>query len=181
MHWFSKEFKENVEKQCVGATIVSVQANGTMANEQNLTLVLDNGVHCSFNRGQGGLDGETFYEMKIGSVQKSTWDPSDFTHLNDSIQFSTETAAYREGMQGLVGKKIVAPLLSRQIGLQLSDDHIVLVTEFSIGILSAAFLLKKDGDSYIPIGKCITNFWSQCKSLYPGFLDDHLKKEDTIC
>lgn len=181
MHWFSKKFKEAVATHCVGATITAVEANGTMDNEQNLTLVLDNGIRCSFNRGQGGLDGETFYEMKIGSEQSSTWDPDGFSHLTERIPFPSNTPALREGMQGMIGKQIVGPILSHQIGLLLSDDHVVLITELSGGILSAGFLLKKDGEEYTPIGKCITNFWSQCKSLYPGFLDDHLNKDDVIC
>tara|TARA_B100001093_G_scaffold478983_1_gene507611 strand:+ start:1140 stop:1505 length:366 start_codon:yes stop_codon:yes gene_type:complete len=114
MHWFSKAFKEGVETHCVGATIVSVEANGTMEAEQNLILELDNGLFCTFNRGQGGLDGETFYEVRIGPergstagdiLNKSTWDPSGFTNLNKSISFSTNEPVYREGMQGLVGKK----------------------------------------------------------------------------
>ena len=190
MHWFSKAFKEGVETHCVGATIVSVEANGTMEAEQNLILELDNGLFCTFNRGQGGLDGETFYEIRIGPergsaagdiLNKSTWDPSGFTNLNESISFSTNEPVYREGMQGLVGKKILRPLLNSQIGLEFSDGDIVLVTELSMGILSAGFLLKRDGDKYTAVGKCITNFWSQCKSLYPGFLNDHLVSGDEIC
>ena len=190
MHWFGKDFTEGMEKNCVGAKIVSVEANGTMENEQELILELDNGLFCQFNRGQGGLDGETFYSVRIGPeknstgndiLNKSTWDPSGFTSLNQPISFSTKIPAFREGMQRMVGRTIIKPLLSSQIGLELSDGHIVIVTELSTGILSAGYLLRKDGDDYVPLGKCITNFWSQCQSLYPGFLREHLVAGDDVC
>ena len=97
MHWFTKEFKEGIEKHCVGATIVSIEASGTFKEEKDIILGLDNGIFCSFNTGQGGLDGETFYSVGIGNgksassiLNRSTWDPSGFTRLNENISFSTK-------------------------------------------------------------------------------------------
>ena len=195
MHWFVKEFQEAVVKHCVGQTIVSVYGDGIFKNESAVVFELSNGLFFQCNNGQSGLDGESFYEVHVYSsrqetpysqensiVSKSTWDPSGFTRLNEPLIFAKELPAYRIGLKEMVGKTIEGPLVSgHQLGLSLSEGYAFVVVELSGGVISAGYALRREGDIYIPVGKCITNFWSQCTSLYPGFLDDHLKKDDTTC
>ena len=195
MHWFAETYDNNIKEHCVGATVIGLVADGTFDTPKKAVLQLDNGLYFYCNTGQSGLDGEDFYIVLICTescdtslpqekiiLNKSTWNPSGFTPLNEAVSFTVTEPVFRSGMQELVGKKITAPFLARnQIGLQFEDGTMFVVKELSYGIVSAAFVLNKQGEEHIPVGKSLTNYWSQAESLYPGFVDEHLKQDDKIC